>query len=171
MNYFEEAFEEVLLVEKGFVNSKYDRGGKTKYGITQKTYPNLDIENLTIEDAKAIYKQDFWDIKRLSLGRIKDRTIAIEVFDTAVNMGPGRAGKILQVALNNMNRNERLYADLTVDGYLGTITFNALDKILNKGEIKPLMKVLNGEQYSWYKNIIDNDKTQEMNFVGWMKRV
>jgi len=171
MSYFEEAFQEVLMIEKGFVNSKYDRGGKTKYGITQKTYPELDIENLTLDDARRIYRKDFWDHRSLQLDNIKDRDIAIELFDTSVNMGQTTAGEILQTALNNMNRNNRLFQDLVVDGYIGRATLSALNLILGRGEKRQLLKVLNGEQYCIYKKIIDRDKEQEMNFVGWMKRV
>lgn len=171
IGFFEEAFKEVINIEKGYVNSKYDRGGETKFGISKKSYPELDIANLTYEDAKDIYFLDFWNDEFLTLGNIKDKEIAIELFDTSVNMGQRTAGKFLQMALNNMNRNNRLYKDLLTDGWIGSVTLAALDVILKRGEKLQLLKVLNGEQYGRYKEIIISSPEQEMNFVGWMGRV
>lgn len=170
--FFEEAFNVVIVeIEKGYVNSKYDRGGETKFGISKKTYPDVDIANLTLEKAKILYFYDFWNEENLSLSNVKDKQIAIELFDTAVNMSPTKAGVILQTALNNMNRNQRLFKDLLVDGQIGPVTLSALEIILKRGEKAQLLKVLNAEQYIGYKNIITKNPEQEMNFVGWMVRV
>jgi lysozyme family protein len=170
--FFEEAFNLVVIeIEKGYVNNKYDRGGETKYGISKKTYPDLDIPNLTLEAAKTIYFYDFWNEENLTLSNIKDKQIAIELFDTAVNMSPRTAGIFLQRALNNMNRNQRIYKDMTEDGWIGAVTLSNLELILKRGEKAQLLKVLNGEQYIGYKNIIEKNPEQEMNFVGWMIRV
>ena len=168
--FFEEAFKEVVKVEQGYVNSEFDRGGETKFGISKKTYPELDIANLTLADAKDIYFLDFWNCEFLTLSNIKDKEIAIELFDTSVNMGQGVAGEFLQTALNHMNRNQRIYKDLLVDGWIGAVTLQALEMILKRGEKTPLLKVLNGEQYKRYTQIIEKDPTQENNFVGWMRR-
>lgn len=60
---FEEAFDLVAKFKSKVVtNNKYDRGGETKYGI-RKTYPDLDIPNLTLDEAKKIYFYDFWNEK------------------------------------------------------------------------------------------------------------
>ena len=56
MNNFDSAFTIILGSEGGYVNDPRDSGGETKYGIAKKFYPNLDIKNLTVEQAKAIYK-------------------------------------------------------------------------------------------------------------------
>ena len=168
--FFEEAFKEVIKIEKGYVNSEFDRGGETKFGISKKTYPELDIANLTLEKAKTIYFYDFWNCDLLRLSNIPDKEIAIELFDTSVNMGQEVAGKFLQIALNHMNRNQRIYKDLLVDGHIGAITLKALETILKRGEKAKLLKALNGEQYKRYTQIIEKDPTQENNFVGWMRR-
>lgn len=169
---FEEAFDLVVVqIEKGYVNNKYDRGGETKYGISRKTYPDLDIQNLTLDEAKKIYFYDFWNEKNLALPNVKDREIAIELFDTAVNMSPRTAGIFLQRALNNMNRNQRIYKDMKEDGWIGAVTLSNLELILKRSEKAQLLKILNGEQYAGYKTIIEKNPEQEMNFVGWMKRV
>lgn len=167
MSNFDKAFEEVLLIEKGYANSKYDKGGETKYGIAKRFYPNLDIKNLTIDQAKEIYRKDYWDIKFLGLDKINQYDIQVELFDTGVNMGVKTSAKMFQEALNLLNRNERKFKDLKVDGWIGQESISAYNKL----DWKVVLKVLNGLQFMRYVEIVEHDKEQEMNFVGWMKRV
>ena len=54
MKDFNEIIEKVLEHEGGYVNDPKDLGGETKYGITKRFYPDIDIKNLTIEQAKEI---------------------------------------------------------------------------------------------------------------------
>lgn len=171
VGYFDEAFNVVLKIEQGYVNNQFDRGGETKYGISKKTYPDVDIASLTLDDAKNIYFYDFWNCDTLTLSNIEDKEIAIELFDTSVNMGQTTAGIFLQKALNHMNRNNKIYKDLLVDGHIGAITLKALETILKRGEKAKLLKALNGEQYLRYIEIITRHPEQEMNFVGWLERV
>lgn len=89
---FERALEFTLTWEGGFVDNPTDPGGVTKYGISQKAYPDLDIRNLTIEQAKEIYKRDYWD--RAACDNYLT-PMDIIMFDTAVNMGVNRAGMLL----------------------------------------------------------------------------
>ena len=58
---FDRIIEFTLQEEGGYVNNPADPGGMTKYGISKRSYPNLDIANLTIDQAKAIYERDFWN--------------------------------------------------------------------------------------------------------------
>lgn len=92
---FEKAVTLILKHEAGYVNDPQDPGGETKFGISKKQYPTLDIKKLTIEDAKAIYYRDYW-LKC----RCDELTypIALLVFDTAVNLGVGTAIKLLQAS-------------------------------------------------------------------------
>lgn len=169
--FFDEAFAAVLKIEKGYVNNKFDNGGETKFGISKKTYPEIDIVNLTLEKAKDIYFYDFWNCDLLKLSKIPDKEIAIELFDTSVNMGQDDAGIFLQTALNHINRNQRIYKDLPTTGFIGSMTLNALEIVLKRGEKQKLLKALNGEQYRKYVKIIEKNPEQEMNFVGWLERV
>ena len=78
------AIRNVIGREGGLANNPADRGGLTKYGISQRAYPNLDIQNLTAQQAAEIYKRDFWDaIKADQL----DPVIREMAFDAAVNQG------------------------------------------------------------------------------------
>jgi len=167
MNNFEIAFKAILGFEgTETTNAKSDRGGLTKYGISQKAFPMLDIENLTLSNAKEIYFTHYWKTKNINLELFEEKE-AIELFDIAVNMGVATSGRMLQTALNLMNRNQRDWADMKIDGIAGAETMKAYFKC--RKDI--LLKVLNGLQFSRYVTIVESDKEQEQNFNGWMKRV
>lgn len=164
---FEKAFIEIIGIEGGYVNHPHDKGGPTKYGISQKSYPHLDIKRITLEEAKNIYYKDYWNHRYLRLDNILEYRVALEIFDTSVNMGPKQAAYILQKSLNILNRNEKDFEDLEVDGWIGEQTLMAYDKV----DKFILLKVLNGYQFIRYVNIAENNPTQEEFFNGWMKRV
>lgn len=95
MTVFSQCFAVVVGEEGGYVNNPADPGGETKFGISKRSYPNLDIANLSIEKAQAIYLTDYW----LRAGCDKLRPpMALIVFDAAVNNGPGRAWTWYQAA-------------------------------------------------------------------------
>ncbi|HSY77906.1 MAG TPA: glycosyl hydrolase 108 family protein, partial [Bacteroidia bacterium] len=89
-------------------NTVNDKGGLTKYGISQAAYPNLDISNLTKEQATDVYRNDYWNTAGCNGLKLEIQFIH---FDTAVNMGVGKAIKILQQA-----------SGVPIDGILGTET-------------------------------------------------
>lgn len=162
---FNKAFEELIGVEGGYVFDPLDKGGETKYGITKRTYPHLDIKSLSLQDAKDIYYKDFWNTSRMNLDDF-EYELAYELFDTGVNAGMGTARRMLQRALNLLNRVETFYDDLKVDGWIGSVSMRAISKVR-----KPkLIKVLNGLQFMHYYNIVDDDHTQERFFAGWIER-
>ncbi len=78
----------VLEHEGGYVNDPADPGGETKYGISKRSYPSIDIKKLTAEQAGQIYRTDFWD--RCHCDGY-DYPLALAVFDSAVNCGCGKA--------------------------------------------------------------------------------
>lgn len=108
MTMFDKAFERSLDSEGLFQDDREDRGnwtsGKvgvgelkgTKFGIAAMTYPHLDIKNLTVEQAKAIYYEDWW----LKLGMERFRpAMQYQMFDAAINHGMYNATRILQWAV------------------------------------------------------------------------
>jgi len=165
MSNFDKAFEVVIGNEKGYVWDKNDRGGETKYGISKRSYPNLDIKNLTLNEARNIYYKDFWKTPHMNLDKFP-YDIALELFDTGVNLGMPTARKILQQALNVLNRNGRLFKDLRIDGWIGKKTLKAVSKV----KTKELLKTLNGLQFMHYYQITEYDKIQEKFFGGWVMR-
>lgn len=71
----------VLANEGGYVNDPLDPGGETKYGISKRSYPNVNIASLTVAQAEAIYLRDFW-----LFGGITTQAVATKLFDAYVNM-------------------------------------------------------------------------------------
>jgi len=85
---WQKAIDFVMKWEGGYVDDSNDPGGCTKYGISQRAYPSLNIETLTPDEAKAIYKKDYWD--KLGCDAIGDK-FDICTFNAAVNCGQERA--------------------------------------------------------------------------------
>ena len=105
---FEEIIDIVLDHEGGYVNDPDDAGGETKYGIAKRWYPDVDIKNLTKEQAKKIYHTDYW--RRGKCDELPPQLRHI-YFDMCVNFGRRGAVKVLQQAANSKSRNK-----IEVDG-------------------------------------------------------
>lgn len=147
---FDEAVEQVLKHEGGYVNDPDDAGGETNYGISKRAYPDLDIANLTIEDAKNIYEKDYWEKAKCHLLPFELRYIH---FDTAVNMGISRANKILQESIGGVG----------VDGIIGPQTLRGVNNT-------------NIYKYAFYRlryycMIVARNKSQAKFIKGWANRV
>lgn len=93
---FDTMFDRLLGHEGGYSNDPADPGGETRWGISKRSYPTIDIKNLTRDGAKQIYRRDFWD--RIHGERLHDG-VAFQVFDFAVNSGIETAVRYLQRAL------------------------------------------------------------------------
>lgn len=76
------------MVNGGYTNDPDDPGGETKWGISKLAHPDLDIENLTFEDAAKIYATEYWPVSGANLLPYPG---CAAVFDTGVNVGPERA--------------------------------------------------------------------------------
>jgi len=112
---FDRAVEMVLKHEGGYVNDSRDPGGETRYGISKRAYPDVDILRLTEDEAKAIYKRDYWD--KLRTDEIPEE-LAICLFDAAVNMGRDKAVRLLQRACG-----------VAQDGVMGGNTIAAANRL------------------------------------------
>ncbi|MFZ4626492.1 MAG: glycoside hydrolase family 108 protein [Rhodoferax sp.] len=95
MTSFDQAFDRLMGHEGGYVNDPNDPGGETAWGISKRSYPNLDIRHLTRELAKTVYRRDFWDV----LGDAAPAAIKFQAFDFAVNSGIQTAIRKLQAAI------------------------------------------------------------------------
>lgn len=96
---FDKAVQRLLKTEGGFVNDPDDRGGATKFGISQRSYPNLDISKLTEDDARAIYREDYWNA--LGADQLPE-DVRESAFDAAVNQGIGWTRRALRETGNNL---------------------------------------------------------------------
>ena len=151
---FDEIIEQVLEHEGGYVDDPTDSGGETKYGISKKAYPNEDIKGLTVERAKELYKRDYWD--RFKVDNLPDRIRHI-YFDMCVNMGGGRATKILQEACNSKNSYK-----IDVDGGIGKNTIKAS---ANLEDFR-----LRAYRVMFYAELVMKKPNQERFWVGWFRR-
>jgi lysozyme family protein len=153
MKNFNEIIEKVLEHEGGYVNDPKDLGGETKYGITKRFYPDIDIKNLTIEQAKEIYKKDYWDRNKVES---LPQNLWHIYFDMCVNMGKRTAVKVLQRAAVNKGK------DIEVDGGLGPMTIGAL-----KGVELDRVRAF---RVKYYVDLITTKPEQEKFYLGWFRR-
>lgn len=135
-------------------NVSGDAGGLTKYGIDQRSHPDIDIENLTESQAREIYRQDYWDEVK---GDDIKSPLCFVLMDIAVNNGTARAALWLQEHCNVAN------AKLKVDGEIGPKTVAAANR-----HPKTLAAWLLIRRYGFYKSIATGSK--EKFLKGWLNR-
>ena len=162
MDVFEYAFDKTLKFEGGYVDDPDDPGGETRFGISKRSYPDVDIAALTEAQARDIYRRDYWDV--LNLNEIRREPISSEIFDTAVNMGRTASIMIAQRALNFLGE------DLIEDGIIGPKTIFALNKWSSK-DTRALFVCLNGFQFMHYRLITKSNQKLKKFARGWTKRI
>lgn len=107
----------VLDHEGGYVNDPKDPGGETKWGISKRYHPNLDIKNLTPEQASDIYYNEYWVPGKCSS---LDHPLSVVQFDTCVNMGVSTANTILKKSGGDVKN----YISLRRQGYIDRVKAN-----------------------------------------------
>jgi len=145
--------ERTLNLEGGYVNDVDDPGGETKFGISRRSYPHVDIKNLTKEDAAAILQRDFYDLLRLD--EVANETIRWKIFDMAVNMGRIRATMYVQAAVG-----------VRVDGIMGQETLYAINAMHPE---RLLLKLVEASVMH-YTRIVTRNTSQVKFLAGWMTR-
>lgn len=150
--------KKVISNEGGYVKHPSDPGGETKYGISSKQYPDLDIKELTKEDAIRIYTEDYWAKYKYNL--IRDDSLAFKVLDMAVNLGPITANRLLQEAINTLG------GTLVVDGIFGPKTLREV----NSFDPTTLENVLRHLQEKRYLYLVVYNPELKVFLKGWMKR-
>lgn len=192
MTTFEKAYETTLGHEGGYVDDPNDRGGETYKGISRRFFRdwegwviidrvkkdgmviselNRQLEEIGVlqNHVKYFYKTKFWD--RFIGDDIKDELVAMELFDTSINMGVGSAVKMFQRALNALNNNQKLYRNIAVDGGCGPKTIATFNSYMStRRDSALLVKLMNIIQGYKYIQLMEADETQER-FVGWFERV
>ena len=153
---FEEIIERVIESEGGsrITKDPSDAGGTTKYGISQRAYPDLDIEKLSEKDARNIYYHDYWLPSKASQVPAQLREI---YFDMVVNFGRRGAVKVLQKACNGKN-----IFEIDVDGRIGPATLGACRNL--EPERLRAYRILK------FANIVIKKRSQEKYWFGWFRR-
>ncbi|MEQ7920262.1 glycosyl hydrolase 108 family protein [Xanthomonas sp. WHRI 1810A] len=161
MTGFDLAFERVVGHEGGFSTDPKDRGNWTtgvigqgllngsKFGISAMSYPDIHIKHLMIDQAKAIYKRDFWDRAKADQ---YDQAISYQLFDIAVNNGNGNAIRMLQRA-----------ASVVDDGQIGPESIAAVKRM----SVTDVIMRLNAERLLFITKL----STWPTYGKGWSNRV
>lgn len=146
---FDVAFDLILRAEGGYSNDSSDPGGETKYGISQRSYPDLNIREMTEWQAKDIFRHDYWN--RCRCDELPG-ALAISVSDCAFNQGVDAAIRLLQDTVKVLN-----------DGKFGDKTLAAV-KAMNADECCALYLASRAVRYSHTTNFEKYGK-------GWFKRL
>jgi len=137
----------------GYVNDPDDRGGETKFGVARNANPDLNITQLTWDQAKAVYYVRYWLAGRCDALPAR---AAVLHFDSCVNHGIKRANMFLQRAVG-----------VNPDGVVGAVT-------LAKARTLPTISLCNNicdQRVQFYKQIVANNPTQGKYLNGWLRRI
>ena len=157
--------------EGGYANIAVDRGGETKYGISTKWrdslaegHPlrNIDIPSLTPQDAQNIYRSsEFLGPLETNYGK---NPVTLKMLDISINAGARNGTGIMQRALQSLGYNvtyDKGMGDETRDAYRAAMKERGEDAVLN---------ALSNSQANFYREIVDNDNTQNTFLTGWLDR-
>ncbi|WP_118858508.1 glycoside hydrolase family 108 protein [Sphingomonas mesophila] len=168
--------DELIEREGGYVNHRADRGGPTRFGISEAVarahgYGGAMAE-LPVGEARAIYRRLYWLRPKFDQVARRSARVAAELFDTGVNMGPAVAATFLQRALTALNRGGADFGDLVPDGRIGATTLAALDRFLEvrghaSGETV-LMRALEALQGERYLRLAERRPANEAFLYGWL---
>lgn len=130
-----------------------DPGGLTKYGIAKKYYPDLDIKNITRNQAIEIYFKDYW--KPMNLLDIYDENLVLQIFDMGVNAGKRSAIKIIQRIV-----------DAQADGIIGPETLGLVNNY--EGDLVDLYRQ---ERKKYYFTLARRKPQMQVFLKGWIRRI
>lgn len=196
---FNDAFDLTINIEGGYANNAADRGKETIFGISRANWPDWAGWHI-VDEIKKEYPRAQWDSLFESTTNLKlmvssfyfknfwtpaqcgkfPKLIANELFDTSVNMGITAGGKCLQQALNKLNRNQKDFPDLEVDGKIGEKTVSAFRSYMSTKKMASrnqltltewVLKWMNYFQMKVYDELSKEHPDQEVFIPGWTNRV
>lgn len=171
---FLKAYAYTAKYEGGYAKDKIDRGGETYKGISRKFWKHwqgwkiIDDDSLLSSDknrelepmVQKFYYDNFWTPIRGEMISKIDESLAVYIYDIAVNSGVNRASKMLQKALIFLG------ACIRVDGIIGKNTLSALKNI----DTVQLLKNLKIDREKFYESIVKRDPSQIRFINGWRRR-
>ena len=158
---FERCLTEVLKHEGGYVNHPSDPGGRTNLGVTQRVYEawvghpvsEAIMRGLTIQHVKTLYKVKYWDVVK---GDDLPFGADLCVFDFAVNAGPNRAARYLQLMIG-----------ASADGKIGPSTLAQLQQYVRTHNLRHAINRYQDLREAYYHKL----KTFPTFGRGWLRRV
>jgi lysozyme family protein len=149
-------------VEGGYSNDPDDAGGETRWGISKRSYPALDIKNLTRDEAAEIYRRDYW--QRCNCDELP-AGLALAVFDGAVNQGPVVSIRLLQLAIESLG-----WGRLTADGIVGPNTLAGARACWREDPEVTLAEFLSYRATRYAERA--REAPRQVKFLrGWMRRL
>lgn len=159
---FDASLPFVLRWEGGFVDHPDDPGGATNKGVTQKVYdawrsgrglPVRDVRAIEDAEVRSIYETGYWRPPRCE--RLRRRLDLVQ-FDTAVNMGVGRAVRFLQAAV-----------DCPVDGLFGPVTEHAAANC----DLETALAAYGDAREAYYRLLAERNPRLSVFLRGWLNRL
>lgn len=180
----------LLVVEGGYVNDPNDPGGETKYGISKRFYPRVDIKNLTKDDAKKIFVKDYFNPYFGLFGKLNTECIEyyeqdkehyedgadfsgailfyVQFFGFLYNSTPQQTIKVLQKTFNDYDTFTGIGGEmLVVDGVCGVRTIGAANAYVDLENVGLMSSILIANICSKYSEFKNFDKYGK----GWIRRV
>jgi len=179
----EGVLNDVLRREGGFVDDPADPGGPTKHGISLRYARGIgldidddgdtdrdDIELVTPERAKDLYRLDFWLVPRINM---LPSEIQPQLVDFAINSGPGRAVITLQNTLDYARSEASdvlTFKPLIPDGLIGKRTISASEMTVDIVGAGILNDSLVEARIMWLREIVRRDPVRGKFINGWVAR-
>lgn len=167
--------DELIEREGGYVNHPADRGGPTRFGITEPVARAHGfagaMAELPRDEAAAIYRRLYWLRPKFDEIATRSARLAAELFDTGANMGPAVAATFMQRALTALNRNGKDYPDLVPDGRIGPRTLAALDafhKARGTSGETVMLRAIEALQGERYLRLAERRPANEAFLYGWL---
>jgi lysozyme family protein len=173
--HIDKLIDEVIGREGGYSNHPADRGGATRWGVTEAVARahgyRGDMRGFPREAAVEIYRRLYWINPGFDQVATRAPKVAAELFDTGVNMGPSTATGFLKRTLNALNRGEVDYDDIGSAPIIDSATLAALDAFMAKrggaGEAI-LLKALEALQGERYLRLAETRPANEAFLYGWL---
>jgi lysozyme family protein len=160
---FDEAYDLTLTWEGGdrLHTVAGDPGGTTRFGLSQRAYPDLDMHRLTLPAASFYAKRDYWKVVRAD--EVPEE-LRWHLFDMAFNAGTGTSVRILQKSINLCRQASGREDYLIEDGVIGPKTLAAVD------EQRPerLARVFKAYRVEHYLVVAETRTPQFIH--GWLRR-
>ena len=153
MALFDEVIQDLFAEEGGLHNDTNDLGGLTNFGISQKSFPDVDIAGLTAESAAEMYRLHYWE--PLQCDSLLPM-VACVVFIAAVNEGVGTAAMQLQSDVG-----------VTQDGVIGNATIAAVNAFIAQHNAYQLCEMFNVNCIQRYVTLKDYPTFGK----GWITRI
>jgi lysozyme family protein len=158
---FEKVVPFINVIEGGHSEGIDDFGGETKYGISKREFPQIDIPSLTFPQACAILEENYW--RKYRIYEIENQQVANQVFLLLINMNPLKAGRIIQKAINACGS---CLVNIKIDGVLGSKSIWAIN-LLNSDWLMDRIRV---EECRYYLQFADENVSQQGKLRGWIRR-